>query len=279
MFRSLFWRILWALVGVIVTFVLVGSAALAQGETPTPTASASTSGTQSGTVPMSTSDLVRVFPWLFFFGGLVLAALFLYMWNIQRRYYDVFERLSLAGRAPRTMIVSLVSTPADGQKDITSKSLIGEPAQHLTVEGPLDIVLGGGAVAYTAKVNGVESAVSWSTASPDIVDIKAPGATSSTALVTPKIVGLVNLTAKTDTNLSVDFPIQVVSLVGSDGGVLPVVAQGFGSIIVALVLMIILVVLGLSGVLSGEAIATIVGALVGYVFGVNASSTQSSTGK
>jgi hypothetical protein len=49
---------------------------------------------------------------------------------------------------------------------------------------------------------------------------------------------------------------------------IPFVGANWGSLVLAVVLLVVVALLGLEEVLSGEAVATILGALAGYIFGV-----------
>jgi hypothetical protein len=47
------------------------------------------------------------------------------------------------------------------------------------------------------------------------------------------------------------------------------VGQGYGSVVIAVVVLTVVAWLGLAQVLNGQAVATVLGGLVGYVFGAN----------
>jgi hypothetical protein len=49
---------------------------------------------------------------------------------------------------------------------------------------------------------------------------------------------------------------------------IPWVGAGYGATIIAVIILGIATILGFTGILTGEAVATILGALAGYVFGV-----------
>jgi hypothetical protein len=55
--------------------------------------------------------------------------------------------------------------------------------------------------------------------------------------------------------------------------VLPFIGGGWGSVIVSILVAVIVAVLGLAGVLDGQAIAGLYGVLVGYLFGVKTPTT------
>jgi hypothetical protein len=71
------------------------------------------------------------------------------------------------------------------------------------------------------------------------------------------------------------FPVE--ALVSQGKAVeLPFIGQAYGAIAIAVVVVAAIIVLGLSDILSGEAVATLLGALLGYIFGVTRSDVSSS---
>jgi hypothetical protein len=57
---------------------------------------------------------------------------------------------------------------------------------------------------------------------------------------------------------------------------LPFVGFGYGAIAIGIVLVAAVIVLGLAGVLSGESIAPLLAALLGYIFGATTSAARRS---
>ena len=55
---------------------------------------------------------------------------------------------------------------------------------------------------------------------------------------------------------------------------LPFIGQGYGAIAISVVLIAAVVVLGISNVLTGEGVATLLGGLLGYIFGVGVASNS-----
>ena len=53
---------------------------------------------------------------------------------------------------------------------------------------------------------------------------------------------------------------------------LPFVGHGYGAIAISVILIAAVVVLGISNVLTGEGVATLLGGLLGYIFGVGVAS-------
>lgn len=66
--------------------------------------------------------------------------------------------------------------------------------------------------------------------------------------------------------------VSVIALERAPGKILtiPWVGAGYGSILISVIVVGVLLILGLTEVLEGDAIAPILGALIGYIFGKSA---------
>ena len=64
-----------------------------------------------------------------------------------------------------------------------------------------------------------------------------------------------------------------------DGVDLPFIGRGFGSILIVIILVAAVIVLALAGVLTGEAVAPIIAALAGYIFGASGNTTAAPAGR
>src|SRR5260370_36181792 len=64
-----------------------------------------------------------------------------------------------------------------------------------------------------------------------------------------------------------------------DGVELPFVGRGYGSVAMAIILVAAVIILGMAGVLSWEGVATLLGGLLGYIFGVAVPPSGAGAGK
>jgi hypothetical protein len=192
------------------------------------------------------------------FGLLVIVALLVYLYLIQERYFDAAERaLGRLGKVPPAQEVTAIASGAP----VTFGATAAEP---LKITGPAVLAVGGDGEAYTVAPGDGEA--QWSINTPDDgasdVASVAP-ATGGTVRVVAKKAGtfIINVTRGAGSG---SYTVTAVDL--SSESRLPLVGAGYGTLLIALVLLTGAIVLGLEDVLSGEAIATLFGALAGYVF-------------
>ena len=132
------------------------------------------------------------------------------------------------------------------------------------VDGP-GFVQTKGTYEYTAKVGGVpQSAATWAVDPVEAADVTI---TDGVAKVTPKTA--VKFTLVATVNAQSSDPFEITAFEGpsdSASASIPLLGQGWGSVVVAVLIAFTVAALGFVHILGGEAIATFYGVLAGYVF-------------
>jgi hypothetical protein len=208
---------------------------------------------------------------LFAFGALAL--LLWYTYRMQMRFYEVSEQL---GRMGRTIRVHS-QTPSFGPTTMPEGALEGLPpsgavAESLRVDGPGMIPVGALSDEFTAtKADGTPATDAMWSVQPDNV-----------ALVTPPTGPRVRLVAATAGVLTLNVAagqaqgeVAVAATSAEQGSVeLPFVGQNYATMALAIIVIAAVIVLGLARILTGEGVASLLGALIGYIFGAAAARPQ-----
>jgi hypothetical protein len=190
----------------------------------------------------------------FVFGLLVIVAFLAYLYLVQDRFFDSAERAwKRLGVVPRAESVVV----------LTARSLYQQVdgGSTLTISGPAIIVVGDkGAATYSIPADD-NNAAEWSV-DPTVVASVDPSKGDSVK-VTARTAGVFALNVQRGDGKG---SISVTAVDLSGGASLPFVGAGYGTVLIALALLTVAAVLGMEGVLSGEALATLFGALAGYIF-------------
>ncbi|MDX6501472.1 MAG: hypothetical protein QOG23_4732 [Blastocatellia bacterium] len=246
-------------------------------------------------------------PWLivatFLFALLALAILFLYTYKIQSRSYVTMEKLGLLGKT-----VTVTSTTPFVRAGDEKESL--RPAEQvLKVAGPRVVSVGVESAEFTATIGSelAPSETKWtitpatvatlnSKYGPVVKVIAAKGGAFTLAAelsaaahdklssgVSPEALADLSSEAIARLNPEVVRPgklwteVQVAAIEPVMNAVeVPFVGRGYGSMAMAIVLVAAVIILGLAGTLSGEGVATLLGGLLGYIFGVAVPSASAS---
>jgi len=208
------------------------------------------------TPTMSGKDLLPFAVLIFVFALLVIVALLLYLYRTEATYYATFGLLGRAGKAPDTISVQAFTRVAFDETGT---------GPHIAIHGPAHLTVGEASAAFTATIDGAgDSEATWLLTPADAGSLSAT--TGATITITPAKAGPLTLTVTVgDTQVSTDLLAEAAS---NSTGSLPFVGSGYGSIIIAIILVATIVVLALFGTLTGEAVATLFGGLLGYIFGV-----------
>lgn len=238
-------------------------------------------------------------PWLILatllFALLALAMLFLYTYKIQSRSYVTMEKLGGLGKT-----VTVTST-APFVRAGDEKESLRLAEQVLKVAGPSVVSVGVESAEFTATI-GSELAppeTKW-TVTPGTVatlnskngpvvkiiaaksgaftlaaEVSAAAHDKPSSGVSPE--ALADLSPEAIARLKPEAlrpgkmrsEVQVVAIEPVMNAVeVPFVGRGYGSMAMAIVLVAAVIILGLAGTLSGEGVATLLGGLLGYIFGV-----------
>jgi hypothetical protein len=250
--------------------------AFAQDATPSPSA------TVTVTPPQPTPTAPLNPPWLFWFAIVVLlfalAALgivFFYTYKIQRRFYDASEKLGRQGKA-----VKVIFQPAFVGGAGYESMREGEapaPQKTLLVAGPDRVTLGVEAE-YAATLDGSPAdGATWSVAPADAGSINPQ--TGAKVKLTAAKAGALKVAATVSGAASPAELLVTAEEPQSAAVELPFIGRGYGSLAISIILLTTVILLGLAGVLSGEAVATLLGGLLGYAFGVAATGTKAGGGQ
>jgi len=164
-------------------------------------------------------------------------------------------------------------TQAPAAEDASADEREKESAEGVTIEGPTTIVAGV-AADFVAKLGSNQAVATW-TAAPTTA-IPPLGDPTSRVSVTAQQAGALTLKAAV-ASATAPGELRVIVVPGASARQLPFVGAGWGSVVVAIVIASITGALGLVGALGGEAVATIIGALVGYVVSKGQTDTRGGT--
>lgn len=194
------------------------------------------------------------------FALLVIVAVLAYLYGADREY-TTLAKLSVRrlGIVPPARDIPPLARQADRVDAVDA----GAPPP-VSIAGP-SVLMIGAAQAYTASTQAGPVAADW-TVTPEGLTI-APTHGETVQLTATKL-GTYVLSA-TVTGQATPGRITVVALEAakdSTGGAVPFIGAGYGTVLLAVVLVALATVLGLVGVLDGTALGTLLGAIVGYVF-------------
>jgi hypothetical protein len=208
---------------------------------------------------------------VFIFGLLLIAGLLYYIYKIQLKYYASSQILSQMGVGVKaTIIGSFVVQPPPGVPLAP-----GEAPKKLTIDGPGFVTVGVHAD-FIAKLDSAASPADtqWAV-TPEGAASWEPK-TGPKVAVTPLKIGSFKLTASIGNEQNTDVSVAVVAPQAPTEE-LPFIGQGYGSLVIAILVVVAVIVLGLTGILGGEAVATLFGGLLGYIFGVTTSTAAKSS--
>jgi hypothetical protein len=225
--------------------------------TPTTTTTATATTTTPAKSVSAGEDKRGLAVGVLVFGLLVILMLFGYLAWAEDRYFNFAKSfLRRTGRAPptrdvpaRLLLTTLLETKAG------TASLVIDMPHALTVgeEQPAHAKLGDKAVVAKWTVD-PSTGLTIDPAEGETVKVKAEEA------------GTYKVTA-TAAGHSITAPVTVAEAEnGGDRGGVPFVGAGYGTILIAIVLIVAATVLGLLDILDSQALATLFGALAGYVF-------------
>lgn len=277
--KSEFRRIVFPLLGVVIALVAftalvraqTGTPALAPAGTQTPAPTKTPDGTEQETGSLPPARLAGFMGITLGFALLALGVLFWYLHSIQSKYYQIAERLGLQGRAVQTSMVSAIGGARDAE-------LRGE-TESLVLTGPKSVTVGVESSEFEVKRaagNTPADDAKWSVEPQGFAAVNPlSGARVRVIAAAP---GTFKVKAEVSQPTSGSEELSVAAVTAQAAIQLPFVGQAYGSIAIAIVLIAAVIVLSVAKVLGAEGAATLLGALLGYIFGVTRSDTgQSST--
>jgi hypothetical protein len=234
--------------------------------TATNTSSAATAAA-SGVPPIAASPQLQwILTATLLFALAALAIVFAYIYSIQRKFYETTASLGRAGRTVQITSVAAFAMskggPPSAQETLQSR---------LQIRGPAAVSVGQESAEFSVtlqKNDGSESAADnarWSVEPANTAVVNPQQGAKVKVIATT--VGAFKLMANSDDAVAAEL--SVAALAPQPAPVqLPFIGQAYGSIAIAILLIAAVIVLGLAGILSSEGAATILGALLGYIFGV-----------
>jgi hypothetical protein len=205
------------------------------------------------------------------FGLLAIVVVVIFILLAQGRYFRAVEHLARRG---------MVTSPGRTEATISGGASpqltgTGQPAD-ITVAGPKFLTVGEPAE-FTATADGKPVKVTWTTQGADKKPKQEPTTVSERVKLTPSEPGPFAVIAKVTAGTA--YLAVTAEKPSTTATVLGYVGAGWGSIVISIVVAAVVAALGIAGVLDGQAIAGIYGALVGYLFGFQMRSAAGTAGE
>jgi hypothetical protein len=190
----------------------------------------------------------------------VLLTLFVYMYYIQQRFYDVVGSAARAGVALQaTWVAPFVQQGA-------SFGVEAAPgAAAMSITGPPSVVVGTLSPEFTLKDAPEGGAQAQWTATPPTAAALIP-ARGPKSKVFAAEAGVFTLSV-TAGDQTVTAQVAATAPQPSRAAELPFIGGGYGAIVIAVVLLMMVTTLAVGGFLTSEATGTLFGGLLGYIFG------------
>jgi hypothetical protein len=219
-------------------------------------------GATTITVPSRTSNPGNADSWLaagsLLFGVLAIAVVVIFLRKDRSESLGITRDLGAAG-----LDVESISVEASEQAGAAGAVAVAAQSAPVTLHGPSTVVVGKPAV-YTVERGGSPAEATVKVDPPDVAKSNAPiDKEVSHASVTASRAGVFGVTATAD-NRTAELHVTAVAASSQRIGV-PSLGAGWGSVVVAITVASITATLGAIGAIDGQAIATILGGLVGYV--------------
>jgi len=209
-------------------------------------------------------------------GAWAIYRVFLYVTEMQNKYYDIANTFAGRGQVARAVIVSatMFAPEAKGEPGALAAPEDVVSPKKLNIKGPNSVTVNLESSDFVASFEqqGAETpgdnTITWQIVPEGAAILsRSQGAT---VRLTAKQLGAFILLARaedptTGAMTEVHFPVAVIAPTQSDIP-LPFIGEGWGTIILAILFGTIIALLGLSRVLSTSLVGTLLGALLGYIF-------------
>lgn len=225
--------------------------------TATPGSSGSTSTTTTTT---GSSEEIGLGFAALGFGFVAVVSVLIFVRRDRKQALDVQQQLVVSGVPVQPQQVQ--AGAAGGAPPVAVVAPAAPGPNQIVIEGP-DHLRVGQTVDFIARQQGNQTVVPWVAQPADI--LRLPAETTSRASITMLKAGQVTLfagAAGPDRGVR-QLLVSPASSATAQG--LLFIGAGWGTVVVAIVIASVTTALGLSGALAGEAVATILGGLVGYV--------------
>lgn len=225
--------------------------------TSTPGATTSTTSTTTSVSPAGNAASERdenLAVLVLVFGAFLTASVLIYVGLLQKRYYDTSVLLqSRTGVLPQ---------PAFSKAFLT----LLKSESPVLIDGPLVVVVGQ-KTEYKALTDDKLAEATWTFEPADLIKPLDVSKTTSSIAIEAVKKGTLRITATVEGKLPPrTIPVTVIEIPPAETSSLPFVGEGYGSILVAVAILALASVLALMGKLSSDAVATLFGAVAGYIF-------------
>ena len=226
-----------------------------------PTASPGSSGSTSTTTSTtgSSDDIGLGFAALGF-GLVAMVSVLIFVRRDRKQALQVQQQLVASGVPVQPQQVQAGAAGGAAPAAVVAPAAPGP--NQITIEGP-DHLRVGQTVDFIARQQGNQTVVPWTAQPTDI--LRLPAETTSRASITALKGGQVTLFAGAAGPDRGVRQLLVSPARSATAQGLLFIGAGWGTVVVAIVIASVTATLGLSGALTGEAVATILGGLVGYV--------------
>lgn len=217
---------------------------------------------------------------LFVFGFLLIGSILFYVYKIQIKFYNVTQSLSQMGEEVSAVTVNTFRNGGGAGGDLAAmeeEAPVKPAPPPLNISGPGIVAVGAHAV-YTVmdKDKKPVDDANWKIDPVDVANLSPTTGASSTVI--PLKVGSFKLTAQRPTAKDMETFVTVAIIAPQSGTEnLPFLGQAYGSLVIAVLVVVAVILLAMTGTLTGEAVATLFGGLLGYIFGVTTSAATTSS--
>lgn len=225
-----------------------------------PTASTASGGsTSTTTTSTGSSDEIYLGFAALGFGFVALVSVLIFVRRDRKQALQVQQQLVTSGIPVQPQQVQAGGVGAAGGAGAAPVAPPGP--NQITIEGP-DNLRVGQTVDFIARQQGNQAVAPWTAQPTDI--LRLPAEPTSRASITALKAGQVTLFAGAPPDRGVKQLLVSPARTAAPQGLL-FIGAGWGTVVVAIAIISVTAALGLAGALTGEAVATILGGLVGYV--------------
>lgn len=270
-------RAVWALAAITGSLLLLAVPAIAQAPELS-TATAATPRETPAPGQLDAGQIANLARAMLVFAIVALLSILGYTFLAQKEFYSTVGKLDRARQAVKAVPVQTFE-----RVQVLTVAETGEAA-WLKINGPGVVTVGVQSDAFSADLPDGSSAptAKWTVAPATAAAIRgAETGSGAQVKVIAATAGAFTLSAEADypAKGSKEVPktaagsVAVAALEPESKAVdLPFVGSGYGALAISVILIAAVVILGITHILSGEGIATLLGGLLGYIFGVGVAS-------
>lgn len=242
-------------------------------EDPSPTQTPSPEPTKEDKIDIS---FRYAFSIALFFGFISLVSVIVYFNMAQAKFFNALKSDSTQNKDVSALIIRSFEFASDIQNTTKALNLLN-PDEKLKLTGPTQIEVGVAAKYSIEPVDAkqvIQDTFDWDyTDQKDTsqnIFFKLSADTRAATIIADKEGSFKLAISKAQQPPLISVPISAIPKRTPSNNPLqiPFIGQGYGAVIITILLISAVIALGIVKVLSGEGVATILGAIAGYVFGV-----------